>query len=112
MSELQSANIQLRVEAIKALLRNHPSILAQLLVEDESGINLNSTPDSMDLYNQEDILVRVAWDIWNGAGETEFHAVLHDLSMEDFDAFLEAMAKFKILRLKIHHLYASGAEDD
>ncbi|MDH5478538.1 MAG: hypothetical protein OEY50_09410, partial [Nitrospinota bacterium] len=62
MSELQSANIQLRVEAIKALLRNHPSILAQLLVEDESGINLNSTPDSMDLYNQEDILVRVAWD--------------------------------------------------
>ncbi|MDH5637680.1 MAG: hypothetical protein OEZ04_04255 [Nitrospinota bacterium] len=112
MSELQSVNIQLRVEAIKELLRNHPSILAKLLDGDGTGINLNSTPDNMDLFDPEEILVRVAWDIWNGAGETEFHSVLHDLSMEDFDAFMDAMVIFKKLRMKIHHLYVSGAEDD
>ncbi|MDH5509380.1 MAG: hypothetical protein OEZ32_03395 [Nitrospinota bacterium] len=112
MSELQSVNAQLRVEAIKALLRNHPSILAQMLDGEGTTVNLNSTPESMDLFDPEEILVRVAWDIWNGAGETEFHSVLHTLSIEDFDAFMDAMVIFKKLRMKIHHLYASGSEDD
>ena len=112
MSELQTVNIQMRVDAIKTLLRNHPSILAQLLNEDQSSVNLDSTPDNMDLYDPEEILVRVAWDIWNGTGDTEFHSVLHDLTMEDFEAFMEAMSIFKALRVKIHHLYASGSEDD
>jgi len=110
MSELQSANIQLRVEAIKKLLVNHPSLLKQV-IKDET-MNLDAVPEEMDLFEPEEILLRVAWDIWNGAGETEFHQVLNELSMEDFDAFMDAMEGFRTLRLKIHHLYASGAEND
>ncbi|MDH4182612.1 MAG: hypothetical protein OEV92_00185 [Nitrospinota bacterium] len=112
MSELQSINIQLRVAAIKTLLRNHPTVLARLLAKDGTTMNLASTPESMDLYDPEEILVRVAWDIWNGAGETEFHKILHDISMPDFDAFMDAMVAFRALRQKIEHLYASGAEND
>ena len=110
MSELQSVNIQMRVDAIRQLMRNHPSLLAKVIRN--GTMNLEADPDKMDLFEPEEILVRLAWDIWNGAGETEFHQVLHEISMEDFDAFMDAMTTFRALRLKIHHLYASGSEND
>lgn len=112
MSDLSSVNAALRVEAIKKLLRNHPSVLKRLLEPSGETLNVSATAESMDLFEPEEILTRIAWDIWNGAGETEFHKVLHDLSMEDFDAFMDAMETFRKLRRKIHGLYASGSEDD
>jgi len=112
MSELASINVTLRVEAIKKLLRNHPGVLKKLLDPSGQTLNVSSTPESMDLFEPEEILVRVAWDIWNGAGETEFHKVLHVLEMEDFNAFMDAMEGFRALRRRIHQMYASGSEND
>lgn len=112
MSELSTFNVAMRVEAIKIVLANHPDLLKQVLNEKGDGIDLNSTPDEMDCYEPDDVLVRIAWDIWNGSGETEFDKVLELLPMEDFHAFIEAMEKFAELRKRIHHSYASGMEDD
>lgn len=102
----------MRVEAIRLALSNHPSLLKRLLNADGDGINLQSTPELLDCDDPEDILVRLAWDIWNGAGETEFDKVLNQLCTEDFLAFLAAMKKFSELRSRIHSAYASGSEND
>ncbi len=112
MSDLSKINEDLRLEAIRAALVHHPSLLKLLLNKSGDSMDLKSTPEHLDCDEPEDILARIAWDIWNGTGETEFDKVLHHLSMDDFHAFLEAMKIFGRLRDKIYSAYASGSEDD
>jgi len=112
MSELSNINAQYRVAAIKTLMRNRPSLLEKMLDETGQGFNLDATPESVDCDDPEEILIRLAWDIWNGTGETEFDKVLEMLPVEDFTAFVAAMGKFEELRERIFHAYASGSEND
>lgn len=112
MSELSKINVVLRVEAIKAALEHHPSLLKRLLNDNQDSINLNATPEELDCDEPEDTLVRVAWDIWNGSGETELDKVLHQLTGDDYEAFLNSMKKFGRLRERIYSAYASGSEND
>lgn len=112
MSELSKINVELRVGAIRDVLAHHPALLKRLLNDNGDGINLNATPDELDCDEPEDILVRVAWDIWNGSGETEFDKVLHQLTADDYEAFLNSMIKFGKLRQRIYSAYASGSEND
>jgi len=112
MSELSDINVKLRIEAISLALRNHPDLLEEILNHNRDGINLESTPDNLDCSEPFNTLVRVAWDIWNGTGETEFDMVLELLPAADFCAFVEAMKKFSQLRDRIYHSYASGSEND
>jgi len=112
MSELSKINVKFRVEAIKAALEHHPSLLKRLLNGDFDSINLNATVEALDCDEPEDILARVAWDIWNGSGETEFDKILHQLAPEDYEAVLNSMKKFGELRGRIYSAYASGSEND
>lgn len=112
MSELSKINVEFRVEAIRTALAHHPSLLKRLLNGSGDCIDLNATPDALDCDEPEDILVRVAWDIWNGSGETEFDKVLHQLMADDYEAVLNAMKKFGKLRERIYSAYASGSEND
>jgi len=112
MSELSTTNVTMRIEAIKTALRNHPFLVRELLTPDGKGMNLDATPEALDLDEPADILVRIVWDIWNGTGETEFDKVLDQLPKDDFDAFVDAMKAFSDLRQKIWHSYATGAEND
>lgn len=112
MSELSDTNIAMRLAAIKTVLRNHPLLLQELLTPDGEGMNLEATPEALDFDEPADIIVRLAWDIWNGTGETEFDKVLDQLPQPDFEAFIDAMRDFSQLRRKIWSLYASGSEDD
>jgi hypothetical protein len=112
MSGLDKINSYYRSEAIKTLLRNYPPMLADVLHDNGEGIKLDATVENLDLDEPFETLLRVAWDIWNGTGETEFDQVLEALTMEDFMAFLDSMKKYAELRQKIHSAYASGAEND
>ncbi len=112
MSDLSIFNVELRLCAIKELLKNHPDLLGKLLSSDGGSINLGATPDNLDCYDPDDVLVRLAWDIWNGTGETEFDKVLSVLQAEDFGSFIDAMKIFLQLQEKIHHAYATGSEND
>ncbi|MGK7344391.1 MAG: hypothetical protein ACNS63_01110 [Candidatus Nitrospinota bacterium M3_3B_026] len=112
MSELDKINTEMRLSAIRAVLRNHPEVLKEIIAPDGQGINLKATPDELDMIEPMDILVRVAWDIWNGTGETEFDKVLDQLPPEDFEAFIDAMKGFAELRRRIWSSYATGAEND
>ncbi|MBI4827719.1 MAG: hypothetical protein HY804_02725 [Nitrospinae bacterium] len=111
MSELGAVNVTMRVDAIRALLRHHPALLNRML--NGSGLfDPAATPEALDLHEPEETLARIAWDIWNGAGGTEFGMALEILPPEDFEAFIEAMRAVALLRGKIRHFYASGAEND
>ncbi|HEB73354.1 MAG TPA: hypothetical protein ENI77_12150 [Nitrospirae bacterium] len=112
MSELSKMNVEYRVDAIRAALKHHPSLLKRLLNDNQDGINLNATVEALDCDEPEDILVRVAWDIWNGSGETEFDKILHQLMPDDYEAVLNSMKKFGKLRERIYSAYASGSEND
>jgi len=112
MSDLSKINVTMRVSAIKAALRNHPAMLEKLLTPAGDSMNVEATPEALDFDEPADILVRLAWDIWNGSGETEFDKILDQLPQKDFDAFIDAMKEFSELRRKIWFCYASGSEDD
>ncbi|MBI5815724.1 MAG: hypothetical protein HZB29_08965 [Nitrospinae bacterium] len=111
MSELSKINSTMRGAAIRTLLRNHPRILCEVL-DESCDINQEMTPDNVDYDDTGEILLRVAWDIWNGSGEAEFHRVLNELPAEDFEAFVDAMKDFAALRAKIRFAYASGSQND
>ena len=111
MSELGAVNVSMRVDAIRALLRHHPELLGKML-GGRGALDPSATPESLDLHEPEETLARIAWDIWNGAGGTEFGMALEILPAEDFEAFIESMRVFSLLRGKIRHFYASGAEND
>ena len=110
MSELEKINAEMRSSAIKILLRNHPRIISDIL--GGGSFNLNATPENMDYDDNGEILLRVAWDIWNGAGCAEFDRILNELPAEDFDAFIDAMKEFASLRARIRFAYASGSQND
>ncbi len=112
MSDLASINTSMRLAAIKTLLRNHPRLLEKLVTPDGKRFNVESTPEALALDDPWDVLIRVAWDIWNGAGGAEFDRVLNELAQDDFDAFADAMRDFSDLRKKIRFAYVSGMEDD
>ncbi len=112
MSELDIINTKYRTEAIKTLLRNHSPLLSDVLDASGDGMNKNATVDAMDLDEPFETLLRVAWDIWNGTGETEFCKVLESLCTEDFMAFIDSMEKCTELRRKIHGAHISGSEND
>ncbi len=111
MSNLSIFNNQMRLDAIKAVLRNHPVIMDMLITSD-GNFNTEATPEFLDLDDSGDILVRLAWDIWNGGGESELDKILNQLSQEDFAAFIDGMKGFYDLRQKIHYAYISGSEND
>jgi hypothetical protein len=112
MSELADINISMRLAAIKTLLRNHPQLLEKVLTPDGKRFNVEATPAALALDDPWDLLVCIAWDIWNGAGGAELDRVLNELSQADFDAFIAAMKGFSDLRDKIRFAYVSGMEDD
>lgn len=112
MSDLDRINVEMRLSAIRTVLRNHPEVLKEIIAPDGKGMRLDATPDELDMIEPMDILVRMAWDIWNGTGETEFDKVLDQLPPEDFAAFIDAMGQFAELRRKIWYSYATGAEND
>lgn len=111
MSDLAAINSEMRVTAIKTILRNHPFIIEKMIKANDT-FDTNATPEALDLDDPADILVRLAWDIWNGGGETELDKVFNQLSEEDFVAFIDGMKDFLALRKKIHFAYVSGMEDD
>lgn len=112
MSELADINISMRLAAIKTLLHNHPRLLEKLITPDGKRFNVEATPTALALDDPWDLLVCIAWDIWNGAGGAELDRVLNELSQADFDAFIAAMKDFSDLRKKIRFAYVSGMEDD
>ena len=112
MSDLADINISMRLAAIKTLLRNHPPLLEKVLTPDGKRFNVESTADALALDDPWDLLICIAWDIWNGAGGAELDRVLNELSQADFDAFIAAMKDFSDLRDKIRFAYVSGMEDD
>jgi hypothetical protein len=112
MSELSDINISMRLAAIKTLLRNHPPLLKKVLTPDGKRFNVEATPVALALDDPWDLLVCIAWDIWNGAGGAELDRVLNELPQADFDAFIAAMKEFADLREKIRFAYVSGMEDD
>ncbi|VAX22607.1 hypothetical protein MNBD_NITROSPINAE01-327 [hydrothermal vent metagenome] len=111
MSDLSKINSDMRLTAIKTVLRNHP-FLIEKLTKENGAFDTTATPETLDLDDPGDILVRLAWDIWNGGGETELDKVFNQLSEEDFVAFIDGMKDFLALRKKIHFAYVSGMEDD
>lgn len=102
----------MRLSAIKILLRNHPVLFDMLTTADGSMFNTEATPEKLELIDPGDLLVRVAWDLWNGGGESEMDKILHFLGQEDFDAFIDSLKEFAKMRAKVHHAYASGSEND
>ena len=54
----------------------------------------------------------MAWDLWNGGGESEMDKILHFLGPDDFNAFIDALKEFANMQAKVHHAYASGSEND
>lgn len=110
MSELSQVNTDMRMDAIRILLRNHPDLAARIIRND--GIDLSAKPDDMELDDPWDTMLRLVWDIWNGAGETEMDKVLNLLPHDDFEAFVDAMKAYGALRNKIKFLYASGSQND
>ncbi|MBI4665349.1 MAG: hypothetical protein HY751_02935 [Nitrospinae bacterium] len=112
MSELSTTNVLMRINAIKTLLRNRPTLLSILFPGDGKRFDTTANPDTLDLEDTADILARLAWDIWNGAGSVEFDRVLHELPEEDFEAFIDSMKDFAALRKKIRHAYATGTQND
>ncbi len=111
MSDLTRINHEMRTSAIEMVLRNHPFLLGKLITED-GQFNTGATPEKLDLDEPADILVRIAWDIWNGGGETEFEKILTQLPQDDFIAFIDSMTEFLRLRKKIHFSYITGSEND
>lgn len=112
MSDLASINVSMRIDAIKTLLRNHPQLLEKILTPDGKRFNVEATPSALALDDPWDLLVCIAWDIWNGSGGAELDRVLNELPQADFDAFIGAMKDFADLRAKIKFAYVSGMEDD
>jgi hypothetical protein len=102
----------MRLAAIKTLLRNHPRLTEKLITPDGDRFNVEATPQALALDDPWDLLVCIAWDIWNGAGGAELDRVLNELPQDDFDAFIAAMKDFSDLRAKIKFAYVSGMEDD
>lgn len=111
MSNLNNINNSMRLSAIKTLLRNHPGLIDMLTTAD-GEFNSKATPEELDLIDPGDILVRLAWDLWNGGGESELEKALHILTPADFEAFIDALKEFALMRARIHHAHASGAEND
>lgn len=111
MSMLSGLNAQLRLDAIRAALKNHPSLFAELLLPDGS-FNPATDPDKMDLPDPGDTLVRVACDFWNGGGETDFDRLLNVLGQEDFDNVVAAMGLYGKLRNRIQAIHASHSQND
>lgn len=111
MSELGKINQDMRLLAIKTVFRNHPVLLEKISTP-QGDFNLSSTPEALNLDEPADILIRIAWDIWNGSGESELDKILNQLSSDDFEAFIDAMKDYHALRQKIHFSYVSGAEND
>jgi len=113
MSIIGDINAELRIEAIRTLLQHHPRLQDELLLAEGKGfINTKATPEELCLVDPGDILVRLAWDIWNGGGESELEKVFTQLSPDDFEAFVEAMVVYGKLRNKIRGMHASGLEND
>jgi hypothetical protein len=112
MSDLASINTSMRLAAIKTLLRNHPRLLEKVVTPDGKRFNVEATPEALALDDPWDLLVCMAWDIWNGAGGAEFDRILNELPQADFEAFIAAMKDFSDLRDKIRFAYVSGMEDD
>ncbi len=112
MSELSDVNRIMRIDVIKILLKHHPVLIDMLLTQDHENFNVEATPEKLDLNDRGDMLVRLAWDFWNGAGDSEFDSLLNQLAQDDFEAFAEAVALYSKLRRKVMAIYASGAEND
>ena len=102
----------MRLSAIKILLRNHPILIDMMTTNDGETFNTDATPEALELVDPGDLLVCMAWDLWNGGGESEMDKILHVLGPEDFDAFIDALKEFAKMRARVYHAYASGAEND
>ena len=102
----------MRLSAIKILLRNHPVLVDMLTTDGGETFNTEATPEALELVDPGDLLVSMAWDLWNGGGESEMDKILHMLGPEDFDAFIDALKEFSKMRSRVRHAYASGSEND
>ena len=111
MSMLSGVNAHLRLEAIRAALKNHPSLFEELLLPDGS-FNPATDPDVLELPDPGDTLVRVACDFWNGGGETDFDRLLNVLEEEDYANVVEAMGLYGKLRNKIRQIHMSNSQND
>jgi hypothetical protein len=111
MSIIDNINTKLRLAAINTLLKNHPALLDMLITADGS-FNAKATPEALDLIDPGDILVRLAWDLWNGGGESELAKALDILGQNDFEAFVAALGDYATMRAKIKYAHLSGSEND
>ncbi len=111
MSMLSGVNASLRLDAIRAVLKNHPSLYQEVLLPDGS-FDPATDPDKMDLPDPGDTLLRISCDFWNGGGDTDFDRVLNVLGEDDFANVVEAMAIYGKLRERIRQIHATNSQND
>ncbi len=112
MSEILNISISMRMDAIRTLLRNHPVLVDMITTKDGSGLNPAAYPDELDLIEPGNTLIRIAWDLWNGGGESEMDIVLNQLPAKDFEAFIDSLKDFSKMRAKLFYAHSTGAEND
>ncbi len=91
-------NEQITVNAIRKLFSNTTYLFDFFLDDDHSRIRFR--PDKMrweiqDLFNDEQILIRVGLDIWSGSGDARVWELLEFLNDDDFEAAIGALLLVK-----------------
>lgn len=86
---------QLRMqEALSLIFRNHPELLEILFEKDRARLRADFLLrlDSVSVFsNGEQILIRVALDLWNGSGNVRMWEILESLGDDNFSGVLAGL---------------------
>lgn len=86
---------QLRMQgALNLIFQNHPELLAILFEKDRARLHKDFLLrlDSVSAFsNGEQILIRVALDLWNGSGNVRMWEILEALGDDNFNGVLAGL---------------------
>ncbi|MGE3759869.1 MAG: hypothetical protein AB7H97_19035 [Pseudobdellovibrionaceae bacterium] len=80
---------------IKIIFRNHPELLDFLFEKDEPRIRLEPLElrkQALCFSSGEELLVRVALDVWSGSGNAKIWQLIETLDCDNLSNVLEALS--------------------
>ena len=85
-------------ESISILFTNHSYLLDFIFDPDAAKLKFNPEVilrGSVDLSSGEDLLIRIALDLWSGSGEAKIWELIEYLDDQNFDQVLKALSCLK-----------------
>ena len=80
--------------AVKALLKTHPNLMSFVLMDGQHQLTEKEILKSENFFNlnsAEQLMVKLARNIWNGEGEVSVYDVITKLDETNYINFLTAM---------------------